>query len=73
MLHDQDSTNNPNRPASDPGDTACIEYDVLVYGGTAGGLIAALAAGRAGAAVTVLEPGRHLRGSTSSGSANTMA
>ncbi len=66
-MHDQDSTNNPYRPASDPGDTACIEYDVLVYGGTAGGLIAALAAGRAGAAVIVLEPGRHLGGMVTGG------
>lgn len=50
-----------------PDEAALNAYDVLVYGGTAGGLIAATAAARAGASVIVLEPGRHLGGMVSGG------
>lgn len=42
-------------------------FDVLVYGGTAGGVAAAVAAAREGAAVALLEPGAHLGGMTSGG------
>ena len=41
--------------------------DVLVAGGTAAGVCAAVAAARHGAQVTLLEPGRHLGGMTSGG------
>jgi hypothetical protein len=41
--------------------------DVVVYGGTAAGVIAAVAAGREGKAVVLLEPGRHLGGMVSGG------
>ena len=43
------------------------DRDVLVYGGTASGIMAALAAARAGRRVTLLEPGRHLGGMVSGG------
>ena len=41
--------------------------DVVVYGGTAGGVIAAVAAAREGKGVLLLEPGRHLGGMVSGG------
>jgi len=36
--------------------------DVLVYGATAGGVVAAVAGARHGASVTLLEPGQHVGG-----------
>ncbi len=44
-----------------------VRTDVLVYGGTPGGILAAVAAARAGARVILLEPTRHLGGMMSSG------
>ena len=44
-----------------------IDCDVVVYGGTASGIMAALAAARAGRGVALLEPGRHLGGMVSGG------
>jgi hypothetical protein len=41
--------------------------DVVIYGGTAGGVIAAVAAAREGLSVVLLEPGRHLGGMVSGG------
>ncbi|MGA2618733.1 MAG: FAD-dependent oxidoreductase [Thermoguttaceae bacterium] len=41
--------------------------DVLVYGGTAGGVVAAVQAARMGKTVVLIEPGRHLGGLTSGG------
>jgi lysophospholipase L1-like esterase len=41
--------------------------DVVVYGGTAGGVIAAVQAARLGKRVVLIEPGRHLGGMTSGG------
>ncbi|MFE5291877.1 FAD-dependent oxidoreductase [Isoptericola sp. NPDC056618] len=41
--------------------------DVVVYGGTAAGVCAAVAAAEAGASVVLLEPGRHVGGMTSGG------
>jgi FAD dependent oxidoreductase len=52
---------------ADPAEAVLNEYDVLVYGATAGGLIAAVAAAREGATVIVLEPGRHLGGMVTGG------
>jgi len=43
------------------------KYDVVVYGGTAGGTITAVAAAREGASVALLEPERHLGGMVSGG------
>jgi hypothetical protein len=42
-------------------------FDVVVYGGTAGGVIAAVAAAREGARVALLEPRDHLGGMVSGG------
>ncbi len=41
--------------------------DVVVYGGTSGGIAAALQAARMGKSVVLIEPGRHLGGLTSGG------
>jgi len=41
--------------------------DVIVYGGTAGGVMSAVAAAREGASVILLEPGKHLGGMVSGG------
>src|SRR5438067_9040267 len=43
------------------------QADVVVYGATAGGVIAAVAAGREGKTVLLLEPGRHVGGMVSGG------
>ena len=42
-------------------------YDVIVYGATAGGVMAAVAAAGEGARVALLEPGRHLGGMVTGG------
>ncbi|MDA2929965.1 FAD-dependent oxidoreductase [Acidobacteria bacterium AH-259-O06] len=47
------------------------EYEVVVYGGTAGGVIAAVAAAREGTTVALLEPGKHLGGMVSGGLSRT--
>ena len=43
------------------------EYDVVVYGATSGGIIAAVAAARKGKSVVLVEPSNHLGGLTSGG------
>ena len=55
----------PPKPAN--GQAAGLEVDVLVYGGTSGGVMAAYAARREGKSVLLVEPGRHLGGVTSGG------
>lgn len=42
-------------------------YDLVVYGGTAGGVITAVAAAREGLTVGLVEPGRHVGGMVSGG------
>jgi len=44
-----------------------VEADVCIYGGTSGGVVAAVQAARMGKRVLLLEPGRHLGGMTSGG------
>nr|WP_201723930.1 FAD-dependent oxidoreductase [Rhodopirellula sp. SM50] len=44
-----------------------IEADVCVYGGTSGGVVAAVQAARMGKRTVLVEPGRHLGGMTSGG------
>jgi flavin-dependent dehydrogenase len=46
---------------------ADVTVDVAVYGGTSGGVVAALQAARMGKRVVLIEPGRHLGGMTSGG------
>ena len=43
------------------------DFDVIVYGGTAGGIITAVTAARQGLRVALLEPGRHLGGMVAGG------
>jgi hypothetical protein len=43
------------------------DYDIVVYGGTSGGVIAAVQAARMGRSVILIEPGNHLGGMTSGG------
>jgi hypothetical protein len=48
--------------------TAITErFDVVVYGGTAGGVAAAYAAAREGSSVVLLEPGKHIGGMATGG------
>ena len=42
-------------------------FDVVVYGGTAGGVVAAVQAARQGKQVVLIEPGKHLGGLTAGG------
>src|SRR5216683_5048977 len=46
---------------------AAQKYDVVVYGGTAGGVIAAVSAAREGLKTALLEPGTHIGGMVSGG------
>jgi hypothetical protein len=43
------------------------EYDLVVYGGTSGGISAAVQAARMGRSVVLIEPGNHLGGMTTGG------
>jgi hypothetical protein len=54
-----------------PGAPAAERFDVVVYGGSAAGVVAAVQARRLGRGVVLLEPGRHLGGLTSGGLGNT--
>jgi FAD dependent oxidoreductase len=57
----------PNaRVAASPASVSA-SYDVVVYGATAGGVLAAVAAAKEGATVALLEPGRHVGGMVSGG------
>lgn len=55
--------------ASSPGlsQAATVEADVCIYGGTSGGVAAAVQAARMGRKVVIAEPGKHLGGMTSGG------
>lgn len=46
-------------------------YDVVVYTATAGGVMAAIAAARAGSKVILIEPGSHIGGMVSGGLSHT--
>jgi hypothetical protein len=46
-------------------------YDVVVYGGTAGGVITAVSAARMGMKTALLEPGQHIGGMVASGLSHT--
>jgi hypothetical protein len=50
-----------------PAQAAPREFDVVVYGGTSGGVAAAVQAARMGKTVVLIEPGKHLGGLTSGG------
>ncbi|MFO0788192.1 MAG: FAD-dependent oxidoreductase [Pirellulales bacterium] len=46
---------------------AAENYDIVVYGGTAGGVTAAIEAARLGKSVAIIEPSQHLGGMTTGG------
>lgn len=46
---------------------SCEDYDLVVYGGTSGGIAAAVQAARMGKRVALIEPGQHLGGMSSGG------
>lgn len=52
----------PSAPAA-----SVVEADVCIYGGTSGGVAAAVQASRMGKRVIIVEPGKHLGGMTSGG------
>jgi hypothetical protein len=54
-----------------PGAPAAERFDVVVYGGNAAGVVAAVQARRLGRSVVLLEPGQRLGGLTSGGLGNT--
>ena len=47
------------------------QYDVVIYGGTAGGVAAAIQAARMGQSVAIIEPTQHLGGMTTNGLSKT--
>src|SRR5688572_5691528 len=49
------------------GKSEVVEADVCVYGGTSGGVIAAVEAARLGKRTVLIEPGKHLGGMSSGG------
>jgi hypothetical protein len=50
---------------------AAQNFDFVVYGGTAGGVMTAVSAAREGASVALLEPGRHVGGMVTGGLSRT--
>lgn len=48
-----------------------VDRDVVIYGGTAAGVMAGVAAARHGASALILEPGKHVGGMVSGGLGNT--
>jgi hypothetical protein len=57
----------PSALASCAGDEENEPYDIVVYGATSGGVIAAVAAARKGKSVILIEPSNHLGGLTTGG------
>ncbi len=57
----------PSPEGAAPAEGGTARYDVVVYGATAAGVVAAVAAAREGAKVILLEPGRHVGGMVSGG------
>ena len=54
-----------------PSAAATAEYDLVVYGGTSAGIVAAVQAARMGKTVAIVAPEKHLGGLTSGGLGNT--
>lgn len=57
----------PSVNAFNPIDSKTDKFDIVVYGGTSSGVIAAVQAARMGKTVVLIEPGKHLGGLTSGG------
>src|SRR3546814_17234414 len=60
-------TENDSRSAETSKPNGSLNYDVVVYGATSGGVIAAYTAKMYGLKVLLVEPGRHLGGLSSGG------
>src|SRR3546814_17924432 len=60
-------TGNDSRSAETSKPNGSLNYDVVVYGATSGGVIAAYTANMYGLTVFLVEPGRHLGGLSSGG------
>jgi hypothetical protein len=58
-------------PKSQSQEVAVRHFDVVVYGATAGGVMAATAAGQVGMRVALLDPGNHVGGMVSGGLSHT--
>jgi hypothetical protein len=56
-----------NAPAASPASAKEPLYDVVIYGGTASGVVAGVQVRRMGKTAIVIEPGQHLGGLTSGG------
>jgi hypothetical protein len=54
-----------------PSSSPSAAFDLVVYGGTAGGVITAVSAARSGLKVALLEPGNHIGGMVSGGLSHT--
>ncbi len=54
-------------PLSNPAQAQIVEADICIYGGTSGGVVAAVQAARLGKTAVIVEPGKHLGGMTSGG------
>src|SRR5687767_8560413 len=54
-------------PVSRADEPVTKSVDIAVYGGTASGVVAAVAAKKEGKSVLLIEPGRHLGGMTTGG------
>jgi FAD dependent oxidoreductase/Right handed beta helix region len=57
----------PAQSTAQPAAPQIIESDICIYGGTSGGVAAAVQAARMGKRVVIAEPGRHLGGMTAGG------
>jgi hypothetical protein len=57
----------PASPPRQPASPGAAAYDLVVYGGTSAGVIAAVQAARMGKSVVIIGPDRHLGGLSSSG------
>src|SRR5260221_12520727 len=57
----------PTSDSSRAAEPRQVEVAVVVYGATAGGVAAAVAASREGKSVVIVEPGRHVGGMVSGG------
>lgn len=62
-----DAVHAQSPPVLTAAESSRYDVDVCVYGGTSGGVVAAVQAARMGKRVVLVEPGRHLGGMTSGG------
>ncbi len=61
------AADNTSQPGQAPAVKESSSYDIVVYGGTSGGVVAAIQAAKMHKTVLLIEPGKHLGGLTSGG------